>query len=109
MQLQEPFSGLFNRRGSPLLDGGVRLGDILREVGAARPCQEKIGPLAVVPDDLIWVLPPGATAPPVSKELLGRLTGALDRGLAVLIWATDPAAIEAARRTILLRGTASRA
>jgi hypothetical protein len=55
------------------------------------------------------VLHPGKTVPHVSDELLGRLTGALDRGLAVLVWATDPAAIEAAQRTILLRGTASRA
>ena len=56
MLLREPFSGLWNRRGDPVMDGGVRLVDVLREVGACRPCREKIGPLDPFADDLIWVL-----------------------------------------------------
>ena len=102
-ELHEPFSGLWNRRGTPMLDGGLLLGDILGPLGEARPCREKIGPLDPAADDLIFVLPPGRSAPPLSGELLDRLARALDRGLAVLIWATDPAPIAAVRRRLARR------
>lgn len=107
--LSEPFSGLWNRRGDPLLCANHRLGDTLQAVGRARPYREKIGPLDPAADDLIWILPPGDAAPPMPDVLLVRLVGALDRGLAVLIWATDPLAIARARLALVMRGCEGRA
>ena len=98
--LQEPFSGLWNRRGDPILDGGVRLAELLGPVGMARPCREKVGNPDPALDDLIFVLPPGRSAPTLSPEMLQRMLGALDRGLAVLIWATHPTPIAAVRHRL---------
>jgi hypothetical protein len=98
--MHEPFSGLWNRRGEPVLDGAVELSGILAEVGAARPYREKIGSLEPTGDDLIYVLPPGDEAPAMSGELLRRLVGVVDRGRAVLVWATDPEAIEGVRERV---------
>ncbi len=98
--LSEPFSGLWNRRGDPILDGGIRLTDLLGPIGLARPCREKVGSLNPDPDDLIYVLPPGTRAPPLSDEMRGRMTATLIRGGAVLIWATSPTAVAAVRRQL---------
>jgi len=98
--LQEPFSGLWNRRGDPMLDGGVRLVELLGPVGMARPCREKVGNPDPALDDLIFVLPPGAQAPSLSIEMRTRMAATLDRGGAVLLWATSPAAIAGVRRQL---------
>jgi hypothetical protein len=98
--LQEPFSGLWNRRGDPMLDGGVRLVELLGPVGVARPCQEKVGNPDPAFDDLIFVLPPGRSAPTLSPEMRARMAATLERGGAVLLWATPPAAIAGVRRQL---------
>lgn len=98
--LAEPFSGLWNRRGDPILDGRIRLTDLLGPIGLARPCREKVGNLDPHPDDLIYVLPPGARPPPLSDEMRGRMVATLGRGGAVLLWATSPAAVAAVRRQL---------
>jgi hypothetical protein len=99
-ELQEPFSGLWNRRGDPILDGGVRLAELLGPVGAARPCREKVGNLDPAPEDLIFVLPPGAQSPALSSEMRARMAATIERGGAVLLWATSPSAIAGVRRQI---------
>lgn len=100
--LPEPFTGLWNRRCRPMLDGSPdRLAELLGPIGIARPCREKLGNLVDVDgDDLIWVLPPGTKAPTISPELLAQLVGAVDRGRAVLLWATDPRPIAAVRHVV---------
>jgi hypothetical protein len=49
MLLQEPFSGLWNRRGDPIMDGGVRLADILREVAHAGHVEKRSDRLILSP------------------------------------------------------------
>jgi hypothetical protein len=107
-ELQEPFSGLWNRRGDPILDGGVRLAELLGPVGAARPCREKVGNLDPAPDDLIFVLPPGAQSPALSAEMRARMVATIERGGAVLLWAASPAAIAGVRRQLAPPVTAGR-
>jgi hypothetical protein len=51
-------------------------------------------------DDLIFVLPPGAQAPSLSIEMRARMAATLERGGAVLLWATSPAAIAGVRQQL---------
>ena len=98
--LPEPFSGLWNRRGEPMLDGAVHLRELLGPIGLARPCQEIVGNLDPDFDDLIYVLPPGARPPALSAEMRARMVATIERGDAVLLWGTTPAAVAGVRRQI---------
>lgn len=95
---REPLSGLWNRRGDPMLDGAIRFPDVIDLVRDNRPCSGRIGPLGVCGDDLNLVLPPTDTAPKLSAELLRRLVETLDAGGCVWVFATHDQAIAGVRR-----------